>query len=385
VVTLSIDELKALLRRSTAPCVSIYLPTGHPATDPLQSPIRLENLLRVAQERLEARGLDADKAGSLLEPMQTLVRDRRFWQEPGRGIVLYAAPQLFHTLRLPIVVDELVWVGERPHIRPLLPLFSGNGRFFILALSKKQVRLLHGTRDVISEVDLAGVPAGLADALRYDEFERELQLHHGASVYSGGPGPIYHGHGSTSDVEKEETLRYFQQVDHGLHAYLRGEQAPLVLAGVAYLLPIYRAANTYAHLVDGGMIGNPDRLSAEELHLHAWELVQPFFDRARQDALMRYRAAAASGPLWVSSYARVVVPAAYQGRVETLFLTSDRQLSGTFDQEAGALHVYDDHRPGADDLLDATAAQTILHGGSVYTLPAEQVPDGGLLAALLRY
>lgn len=33
---------------------------------------------------------------------------------------------------------------------------------------------------------------------------------------------------------------------------------PLVLAGVEYLLPIYRRANTYPYLLDGGVTGNPE-------------------------------------------------------------------------------------------------------------------------------
>ena len=37
------------------------------------------------------------------------------------------------------------------------------------------------------------------------------------------------------DERKDELLRYFQHIDRGLHALLREETAPLVLAGVEYL------------------------------------------------------------------------------------------------------------------------------------------------------
>jgi hypothetical protein len=36
--------------------------------------------------------------------------------------------------------------SDRFHLKPLLPLLTGDGRFYILALSQNQVRLLQGTR-----------------------------------------------------------------------------------------------------------------------------------------------------------------------------------------------------------------------------------------------
>jgi len=44
------------------------------------------------------------------------------------------------------------------------------------------------------------------------------------------------------------------------------KKAPLVLAGVEYLFPIYQEANTYPDLVEEGITGNPENLKPEELH-----------------------------------------------------------------------------------------------------------------------
>lgn len=60
---------------------------------------------------------------------------------------------------------------------PLLPLLSGDGRFYILALSQNELRLLQATRYSVSEVDLEGVPESLSTALRYDVPEESLQWH----------------------------------------------------------------------------------------------------------------------------------------------------------------------------------------------------------------
>ena len=37
--------------------------------------------------------------------------------------------------RLPLAFETLVVVANRFHVKPLLPLFMGNGRFYVLAFS----------------------------------------------------------------------------------------------------------------------------------------------------------------------------------------------------------------------------------------------------------
>ena len=79
---------------------------------------------------------------------------------------MFLAPDLFQYYRLPFDVETLLVVGGRLHLKPLLRTLRPDGRFFVLALSQSRVRLLEGTRHEVREVDLAGVPQGLADALR---------------------------------------------------------------------------------------------------------------------------------------------------------------------------------------------------------------------------
>lgn len=90
------------------------------------------------------------------------------------------------------------------------------------------------------------MPESLADILRRDDAEKQLQFHTGTSGGGGGGRPaIFHSHGSEEDL-KEDILRYFRQIDRGVEELLKGQRAPLVLAGVDYLLPIYREVRTDA-------------------------------------------------------------------------------------------------------------------------------------------
>lgn len=182
------------------------------------------------------------------------------------------------------------------------------------------------------------------------------------------------------DDSKDELLHYFKKIDRGLHPLLREEKAPLVLAAVDYLQPIYRQANTYAHLLEGGIEGNPDRLSSKELHDRAWPLVKPLFEEAQQRAAAQYRQLAgtdrASGDL------KAVVAAAHEGRVETLFVALDRQRWGVFDPSAGEVEEHEQALFGDVDLLDLAAAHTLAHGRTVYAVESQQLPSGTDVAAI---
>src|SRR5687767_7735657 len=53
--------------------------------------------------------------------------------------------------------------------------------------------------------------------------------------------------------------------------------APMVLAAVEHLVPVWRHASTYPHLVDETLAGNPEGLGSHELHAGAWAVVEPLF------------------------------------------------------------------------------------------------------------
>lgn len=377
------DELKTLLENQNKSSVSIFMPTYRTGRETQQNRIRLKNLLAEAEAGLTANGLRAPEARRLLEPAQSLLNDDDFWQHQSDGLALYLSPDLFRSYRLPAEFDELVVVTDRFHLKPLLPLLSGDGRFYILALSQNKVRVLRGTRYRIREMEPEGIPQGLAEALQYDEFRKQQQFHTKSAPGPGGRQAIFHGQGGSTADEKKIILRYFQQIDKGLKDFLQTQEVPIVLAGVEYLHPIYREANSYPHLIDGGVTGNPEEMSAEELHERAWAIVKPYFEQAQQEAMRRYRQLSDTDQ--ISGDIREIVPAAYYGKVETLFVALENHQWGSFDPDSNTINLRQEAAPGDEDLLDSAAVQTLLYGGTVYAMGSEKMPDETRLAAVFRY
>jgi hypothetical protein len=355
--------------------------------DTLQNPVRCKNLLRQAEARLLAGGLRVSEVQTLLAPVSRLLADYAFWQHQSEGLALFVAPDVFRVYRLPLALTDLVVVSKRFHIKPLVPLLSGDGPFYILAVSQNQVRLLACTRYSVYPVPLPNAPTSLAEALQYTNPERQLQFHTKTPPFArpgtGERAAIFFGTGAAADDPKNALVEYLRQVDRGLIEVVQHAHVPVVLAGVEYLLPLYKAVTAHATVVAPSLMGNPDGLPAETLHERAWPLVEPRFRQAQEGAAARYRRYAGTGRT-ASDLTEAVLAAAH-GRVETVFVAVGVQCWGIFDLAMQAIQVVSEDTPEAEALLDCAALYTFLNRGTVYAVPPDQVPAPAPLAALLRY
>ena len=381
------QKIAELSREYGEALVSIYLPTHRVGKEMQQDPIRFKNLITEAQDRLVFLGLRKPDIDKLLEPAYKLQLDSDFWQHQSDGLVLFLAFNFFRYYRLPISFETLLVVADRFHLKPLIPLLSKNGHFFVLALSQKNIRLLEGSLFNIDELDLDDVPSSLRAALWFDDPEKQLQYHTGSISPRGvGARPaIFHGQGVNEQDNKIDLLRYFQHVDKGLMETLGDEESPLILAGVDYLLPIYQQANSYPYLVEQAIEGNPDERSAEDLHQDALRIVKPIFDADQQQAIERYSELSGSGSELASDHLASIIPAAHNGRVETLFVRLGEQRWGRFDDRKNLLEQHAESVPGDQDLLDLVAIQTLSNGGNVFALELEGMPAESPIAAVFRY
>lgn len=376
----STDELRRLAEPHPFPCVSLFMPT--PRLEARQGVIRLRNLLREAEARLLAAEVRAPAAAAVLAPAQALLNDADFWRHVDEGLALFLAPDGARLYPLPRAFPERLVVGQRFHLKPLLPLLSEAGPYYVLSLSQKRVRLLRGTRAELSEVPAEHLPHSLAEALQYEPLERAVRFR---TTEATGPGRWASvAYGSTpEDPFKDELAQFCQRVDQGVRDFLRDEPAPLVLAGVDYLLHIYRGVSQYPHVMAAEVAGSPEKWTPDELHRRAWQAVQPHYQRRPAEAAARFQSL--NGTPRAATALRPILAAAQAGRVETLCLAQGQVQWGVYDPETGAVHEHERQEPGDEDLLDRAALHVLLMGGAVFSLPPEAMPVAGPLAAVLRY
>lgn len=391
-------DIEPLLRASGGPCVSIFLPTFRAGGERQQNPIRLKNVVRNVAARLEEDwGMRSPDADELLDPVKRLIDDNSFWLQSSDGLALFRSPDLFKSFQLPVQLNELAVVEKRFHLKPLLPLLSGDGdgHFYVLVLSRKRIRLLGGSRFRIEEIDLErhGVPTTFTEAL--GELERR-QTHMQASTssktphrFSMGPrgGPVFSAHGTGEDDLGAELRNFFERFDDALARVDIDRKAPVVLAGVEYLLPIYRdAATTLQNICEDALLGNMEVEKPEDLHAAAWEIAEPHFLEERRKASERFGDLTGTGRS--STDLNEVLPAVHDGRVDSLFVARGVRVWGTYDGDQRKIVFQEDQaapRNGNEDILDLAAVQAYLHGGKVFVVDQQEVPEGKSLAAVFRY
>lgn len=382
---LTLDQLKELAQKVASPSISIFLPTHRTGQETQQASIRLKNLLRDAEQHLLNNGMGPRAASELLKPAQALLNDTYFWQHQYDGLAVFIASDDFHYYRLPIRVEELLIIARSYYVKPVLPLFTSNGHYYILAISQKAVRLFEGTRHSVGQIDLPDeTPESLKEALELDDPQEQLQVHTSTSQ-GGARDGMFHGHGSGEEEQKGNIERYLNLVDTGLREIFQEQQSPLVLAGVDYLLPIYREVSEYANIMSEGITGSPEQLRPEELQEQAWPIVEAHFRRETEKVVAQYRQLAATDKA-VDSIEEIVA-AAFYGRVNRLVLATGAEVWGRFNRDTGEVVGFQEGQREEDDLplLDFAAMQTLQKGGAVYALPQDKMPTNSPIAAVYRY
>jgi hypothetical protein len=382
-VTISRETLDELTMLELRPAVSILMPTHHAGPEIRQDPIRLKNLVREVEHELDARGLGKAEIARITNPAHALIDDRVFWRHQQQGLAVYAAPNFFKSYWAPRPLREIARVSDHFHVTQLFPSLADSTRFYVLALSQKDVRLIEATRSSVAELDLGSLPRSLAEALPTEPPGQELQQHV-VTTAGGERGVMFHGHGAGLLDQRKEAIRQFcHQLDRGLPSLLPDRRAPLVLAGVEYLLSIYRETNSHPGVLPEGILGNPELESAQTLGSRGWEIVSRHLEAAEAAAVTRYHERAGHGR--VSADLGTVVRASYEGRVEELFVADEAERWGTFAPASGAMTVRDKPGTVGEDLINLAAIQAVQRGGAIHVLERSHVPDAADVAAIFRY
>jgi hypothetical protein len=375
----TMDDFEALAQKECRPCTSMFMSALR--TDAEQNRIRFKNLLGRVEQMMDALPEGYAYPAEAMEHAKRLLTDLPFWQHQSDGLALFLGHEIFQPYCLPIPFENAVVVAGQFHLKPVAPLATNDDRFYVLSLSQRHVSLLEGNRYAFQEVKVEGMPKDIEDALSYDDPERQLQFHTGAAAGSNGRPAMFHGHGVGIDDTKDRILRYFQEVDKWVSIAMQDEKAPLILAALPHILPLYKEANSYPHLIEDAIPGNPDETDAEVLHQKAWQIQKQRIMKVQEDALAMYHALAGTGKT-SKDLKEILLSAAY-GRVGTLFVAKGAHQWGRFDRTAQTVELHRTQKPGDEDLLNTALVETVLKGGDVYL--ADRIPDNAYTAAIFRY
>ena len=111
-------------QRSQQLCVSIYMPIYFGKNHHQYNKDRFKNLIRQTEELLGAYRRNSAIALNVLQPVLTLLNDVQFWQHQNQGFAIFLAEGMMRYYHLPLMLEELVVVENRFHLKPLKPMMN---------------------------------------------------------------------------------------------------------------------------------------------------------------------------------------------------------------------------------------------------------------------
>lgn len=378
-------DIRGLAEEAGFPRVTLYLPTHKAGPDLRQGPIRLKTMLREAAGALEQRGLTARDIDALFADVRSHTESETdpFWQHQDYGLAIYISPEQTRYVQALLHFEPQVHVGRRFLVKPLLPILMRDGTFYVLAVSQDGAALYAASRFGMSAMTDQRLTISSAEFIERTQFTRAIGWH---SASRGGGNVQYHGLGeSPQDEMQDQVERYAVAVAKAADDILGGVDAPLVIAADERMLGMLRKSLRYRGVVEESISTHPAALSQDELHLRSYEIVRGLLEEERRTAMERFEARKKDAGTGATTRIEDVVPAAVQGRVDSLIVAVDTSAEGLFDHEQNRAVVSQAKGERTIDLIDFAILQTLAHGGAVYSRPAHRSEDFPPVGAIYRY
>ncbi|MBA3648147.1 MAG: hypothetical protein H0W62_06295 [Chitinophagales bacterium] len=365
-------------------CVSAFIPTHRAGgeVNEHQDSILFKNVLQQAMQTLLEKKYDEVTVNRILKPAYDLLRDEAFWLNLQKGIAVFMADGFFKFIKVPFSLHEEIYINNSFNVVPLVPAMSNEEKFYLLVISKKHVKFYKADAFEMEELIIPELPFGMSDVVHFEEKDDQNLFRTGGHGSTGGAN--FHGIGAGEPDEKTHIAMYFDEVDEVLMKYvLATEKAPLMIAAVDYLVPIYKSVAKYKHIAEDAITGNHDHDDVHKLYNTARERMARYFHEGMKKALQHFYNNSATE--LTSTIPEDVIPAAYYSRISQLFVDRDEHIWGTFDEAENNLEVHTSRMDGDECLLNKAVIKTILNGGEVFLLSRSQMPDNSKMAAMMRY
>jgi hypothetical protein len=364
--------------------ISIYLPTHRAGVEVNENvdQTNFKTSLQNAASQLKQRGLDITTVQKILEPGYELLKNDTFWRNMNRGLAVFLSEGLFKFVKMPDTPQEEIMINSTFMLKPLVNAMTVKEYFYLLVVSKKQAKFFKVDAFGITQMELPELPNGVVDVVHLEEKE-DQKLFRTESAQAG-KGAAFHGHGAGKPDEKENLAIYLEEVDETLwEEVLSRENVPLLLAGVEYLLPIYKSVSHYKNIWPELLKGSHEHDDLNSLYQQARAIMEPYFQERTKKALEMYGNQSATA--LTSSIPADVIPAAHYSRIWHLFVRKNEHLWGTFNEMENILNLHDTKEDGDECLIDKAVIKTILNGGDVHFVSKEDMPGDSPVAALMRY
>ena len=366
-------------------CISIFIPTHRAGKKVLQQEdtLALKNQLKEVKNKLAKKSFHTNDITKMTAPVQELIDNSSFWREQSDGLAIFIADGFSKIYTLPVYFKEFNYISNSFYLKPLMPMFVGDGNFYLLMLERSNVKLYECTRHSFTEISIDDlIPETKQDRVGYDYEQKNLQFRTGQA---GTGQAMYHGQEAATGKRDNEIKKYLRAINDGLAPLFREENMPMLIAAQRPLFDIYKGVNTYPNLMEEFLNVNFGDTDIYEAHELAWEMMAPVFDQKRKDKIALFLEVQGTGKTAIGI--DKIIPAAFHGKVDTLFCENKSDIFGNYKEESNAITVtQSEENDNTISLMNVAAVKTFLNGGKVYLLDKEEMPNpNSRINALYRY
>jgi len=265
-------EIKTLKAFKEPNSLSIYAPYIAPNSSDNPNRTQLKNFLKEARQQLRTKGLDKRQIDALLQPADKLLDSHEFRMNYKHSLAVFIGHKFFRYYHLPPKgTKSSLIIGKGFSIQPIAELVDKSPSYFVFLLSHNGARLLKANRYSIELIK--DFPTAMKQDLKIDEYPKGFQPHKVAPVIEGKGSNRFHGQYNETQVDKDMLVKYFRRLDTKLQKVIKRENIPLIIAGVDYLLPIYRQVSTYPYLLANEIKGNLEHTPLDSIRKKAYKLL----------------------------------------------------------------------------------------------------------------
>jgi hypothetical protein len=381
---LSKKTLQDLTSANSETCISLYMPTHQTHPENLLDLIEYKHLLKQLEGSLLQK-YTLKETALYLEPFESLIGDKDFWNHSSPSIAIFSASGIFKIIGLQMNFEKLAIVAENFHTKPLRQYLQTLDRYQILGLSLDRIQLFEGNRYSLVEIKLPDeMPKTLTAVLGNQLTEKYSTTGAYGGTHVGGEG-MHHGDGGIKDQIDVDTEKFYRFIDKEvLENYSKPSGLPLLLAALPEHHSLFHGLSKNPFLLKEGIFKNPAYLSAKVLTEMAWQQMESVY--LLKIKKLREQYAQAKINKLASDDLEIISAAVPLGRVATLLIEAGTSMQGKIiNSDNGAIESGLIDKLNTDDLLDEISTMSTKMGAEVYVIQTSEMPSPTGIAAIFRF
>ena len=314
-------EIKNMVKEKGNTCVSIIVPTHRLGQDRQADSREVQSAILLAKTSIP------NEEQEILSGIENLVEQIDFTRNKD-GIGIFVSAHIKKLVKFPFAVTRKIVVDKHFHLRDLLYLENYSIAYYLLDISKKEIRLFRGVMDHMEEIKNETFPKNIIDDYEYSKPSQ--------SSSNAGYSHVKGFEKDKSEVQHIRLEKICRETDKCLVKYLVRKETPLLLRGPQRELSIFRLVTSHLDNIAGLITDNQQRGNKHDMEISAWSQIKSFIDQQKSKLVDEFKEKLGAG---LAVYGiEGVWNAAKEGKSFKLLVEKDYNSSEFFNQEVSTVN-----------------------------------------------